>query len=53
MYEVPGSSIKYVLINEAVVLKEQRALYWSRGEGAEFWAAWAEEEALTKAAELP
>ncbi|KAL5527626.1 hypothetical protein ACEPAG_6427 [Sanghuangporus baumii] len=44
MYEVPGSNIRYVLINEAVARKEQSALYWMRGGGAAFWAAWAEEE---------
>jgi len=48
MYEVPGSSIRHVLINDAVVRGEQPALYWSRGEGAQFWTAWAEEEAIEK-----
>jgi len=46
MYEVPGSNIRHVLINDSVVRGEQPALYWSRGEGAQFWTAWAEEEAL-------
>lgn len=41
-------SIRHVLINDAVVRGEQPALYWSRGEGAQFWTAWAEEEALEK-----
>ncbi|OCB88847.1 ClpX, ATPase regulatory subunit [Sanghuangporus baumii] len=44
MYEVPGSNIRYVLINGAVARREQSALYWMRGGGAAFWAAWAEEE---------
>lgn len=39
-------NIRHVLINDAVVRGEQPALYWSRGEGAQFWAAWAEEEAI-------
>jgi ATP-dependent Clp protease ATP-binding subunit ClpX len=37
-------SIRHVLINETVARGGQPALYWSRGEGAAFWAAWAEEE---------
>lgn len=41
-------SIRHVLINDSVVRGEQPALYWSRGEGAQFWAAWAEEEAMQK-----
>ncbi|TFY80750.1 hypothetical protein EWM64_g3262 [Hericium alpestre] len=48
MYEVPGSHIRYVLINEDVVLGKQSALYWSKGEGAAFWAAWADEEAINE-----
>lgn len=48
MYEVPGSNIRHVLINDGVVRGEQPALYWSRGEGAQFWTAWAEEEAIEK-----
>ncbi|KAH7930023.1 ClpX, ATPase regulatory subunit [Leucogyrophana mollusca] len=48
MYEVPGSSIRYVLITEDVVLGKQPALYWTRGDGAAFWTAWAEEEALSE-----
>ncbi|KAF7971778.1 hypothetical protein HWV62_19965 [Athelia sp. TMB] len=46
MYEVPGSNVRHVLITDGVVRGETRALYWSRGEGAQFWAAWAEEEAI-------
>lgn len=41
-------SIRHVLINDTVVRGEQPALYWSRGEGAQLWAAWAEEEAIQK-----
>lgn len=41
-------SIRHVLINDSVVRGEQPALYWSRGEAAQFWAAWAEEEAIQK-----
>ncbi|GJJ07443.1 hypothetical protein Clacol_001645 [Clathrus columnatus] len=36
--------IRHVLINESVARGKEPALYWSRGEGAAFWAAWAEEE---------
>ncbi|KAI0068885.1 ClpX, ATPase regulatory subunit [Artomyces pyxidatus] len=45
MYEVPGSNIKHVLITESVVRGQQPALYWTRGDGATYWAAWAQEEA--------
>ncbi|KAI0053043.1 ClpX, ATPase regulatory subunit [Auriscalpium vulgare] len=44
MYEVPGSNIRHVLINENVIRGIQPALYWTKGQGAAFWAAWAEEE---------
>jgi len=50
MYEVPGSNIQHVLINEAVVRREMDALYYLRGEGARFWTAWADEEALVNGA---
>ncbi|KIJ70340.1 hypothetical protein HYDPIDRAFT_23455 [Hydnomerulius pinastri MD-312] len=46
MYEVPGSSVRYVLIDEDVVLGKKQAMYWTRGEGPGFWAAWANEEQL-------
>ncbi len=42
--EVPASGIRYVLINEAVVKGECKALYWSRGDATLFWSAWAKEE---------
>ncbi|KAH7887973.1 P-loop containing nucleoside triphosphate hydrolase protein [Phlebopus sp. FC_14] len=47
MYEVPGSSVRYVLIDEDVVLGKRQAMYWTKGEGTGFWAAWANEEQLT------
>ncbi|KAA1466290.1 ClpX ATPase regulatory subunit [Dentipellis sp. KUC8613] len=45
MYEAPGSNIGYVLISRDVVQGKGGALYWSQGEGAKFWSAWAEKEA--------
>jgi len=45
MYEVPGSGVRHVLINERVARKKESAMYWSRGEGAAFWTTWADEEA--------
>jgi len=53
MYEVPGSNIKHVLINEAIAQGKQPALYWSRGEGAAYWTAWAEEESLSDESNNP
>ena len=44
MYDVPGSGIRHVLINESVVKGERPAMYWSRGEGTAFWHEWATEE---------
>ncbi|KAG6334379.1 hypothetical protein ID866_4700 [Astraeus odoratus] len=44
MYEVPGSNVRYVLIDEDVVLGEKPAMYWSKGEGTAFRAAWTNEE---------
>ncbi|KIP01737.1 hypothetical protein PHLGIDRAFT_131131 [Phlebiopsis gigantea 11061_1 CR5-6] len=44
MYEVPGSNIRHVLITERVVQGLDRPLYWAKGEGTAFWAAWAAEE---------
>ncbi|KAI5125045.1 hypothetical protein M0805_007469 [Coniferiporia weirii] len=40
----PLSEDRHVLINESVARKERGAFYWTRGEGAAFWTAWAEEE---------
>ncbi|KAG9047953.1 hypothetical protein FS837_001137 [Tulasnella sp. UAMH 9824] len=45
MYECPGSSVRYVLIDEAVVKGERPAHYWSRSEGAAFYSMLAAEEA--------
>jgi hypothetical protein len=42
---LPKQGVRHVLINEEAVKHGGKALYWSRGEGAEFWRAWAEEEA--------
>ncbi|KAI6105504.1 P-loop containing nucleoside triphosphate hydrolase protein [Pisolithus sp. B1] len=44
MYEAPGSSVRYVLIDEDVVLEKKPAVYWSRSEGTAFRAAWMNEE---------
>ncbi|KAG1874686.1 P-loop containing nucleoside triphosphate hydrolase protein [Suillus subalutaceus] len=44
MYEVPGSNVRYVLITGDMVLGKSPALYWMRGDGSAFWAAWADEE---------
>ncbi|KZT74398.1 ClpX, ATPase regulatory subunit [Daedalea quercina L-15889] len=44
MYEAPGSTIRYVLINGAVVRGEKAPQYWPKGEAHAFWAAWATEE---------
>ncbi|KAJ8592142.1 ClpX, ATPase regulatory subunit [Rhizopogon salebrosus TDB-379] len=44
MYEVPSKNVRYVLITEDVVLGKSPALYWMRGDGSAFWAAWADEE---------
>jgi ATP-dependent Clp protease ATP-binding subunit ClpX len=48
MYEVPGSSIRHVLINDAVARGEIPPLYWQKGQGAAFWMAWAEAEAMSQ-----
>jgi len=44
MYECPGSSVRYVLIDRSVVLGQRPAHYWSRSEGAAFYSMLAEEE---------
>ncbi|KAI6117624.1 P-loop containing nucleoside triphosphate hydrolase protein [Pisolithus croceorrhizus] len=41
MYEAP---VRYVLIDEDVVLEKKPAVYWSRSEGTAFRAAWMNEE---------
>ncbi|OCH94058.1 ClpX, ATPase regulatory subunit [Obba rivulosa] len=48
MYEAPGSSIRHILINEAVARGEKPAQSWNYGEGPKCWAAWAEEEERLK-----
>jgi ATP-dependent Clp protease ATP-binding subunit ClpX len=48
MYEVPGSNVRYVLVTGDMVLGKSPALYWMRGDGPAFWAAWAEEEQRTE-----
>ncbi|KAH9960481.1 P-loop containing nucleoside triphosphate hydrolase protein [Russula dissimulans] len=60
MYEVPlfalvhvpdaTQNIRHVLIDKNVVRGEKPALYWSKGEGAAFWTAWTETEALEEQA---
>lgn len=40
-----GSSIKYVLVTEAVALKKQPPLYFGRGQKHQFHGAISEEEA--------
>ncbi|KFY07916.1 hypothetical protein V492_06694 [Pseudogymnoascus sp. VKM F-4246] len=44
MYEVPGSSVRYVLVDERAAKREGRVGYWSRGKGGEFVRAWEQEE---------
>jgi len=44
MYECPGSSVRYVLIDESVARGENRAHYWSRSEGSAFYSMLAAEE---------
>lgn len=44
MYELPGSSTRFVMINEAVVRKECGPLWFSRGQGHNFRALMEEEQ---------
>jgi ATP-dependent Clp protease ATP-binding subunit ClpX len=44
MFEAPGSSVKYVLVNEAVAKREERCVYLGRGQGGRFHALIAQEE---------
>jgi hypothetical protein len=44
LYDVPGSSIRHVLVTRNVVLGREPALYFSRGERSEFFAAALEDE---------
>ncbi|KAF8468359.1 P-loop containing nucleoside triphosphate hydrolase protein [Kalaharituber pfeilii] len=45
MFEAPGSSIKYVLVTEAVAQRKQPPLYFGRGQKHQFHGAISEEEA--------
>ena len=44
MFEAPGSSVKYVLVNDAVAKREERCIYLGRGQGGRFHALIAQEE---------
>ena len=44
MYEAPGSSVKYVLVNEAVAKRNEGCVYLGRGQGGRFHALIAQEE---------
>jgi ATP-dependent Clp protease ATP-binding subunit ClpX len=44
MFEAPGSSVKYVLVTEAVAKREERCVYFGRGQGGKFHALIAQEE---------
>ncbi|KAF9512550.1 hypothetical protein BS47DRAFT_1394146 [Hydnum rufescens UP504] len=46
MYDVPGSSVRYVLVDLAVVQARRPASYWSRGEQHAFYGALAAEEEM-------
>ncbi|PGH17719.1 ATP-dependent Clp protease, ATP-binding subunit ClpX [Polytolypa hystricis UAMH7299] len=44
MFEVPGSSVKFVLVTEAVAARQEKAVYLARGQGGKFHALIASEE---------
>lgn len=44
-----SQNVRHILIRDATVRGEEPPLYWPKGEGAAFWAAWAEEEAKLNA----
>ncbi|KAI0347534.1 ClpX ATPase regulatory subunit [Trametopsis cervina] len=46
MYEVPGSTIRHVLVTERVVQGLDSPGYWTKGDAPGFWAACTEEEEL-------
>ncbi|KEP51514.1 ATP-dependent Clp protease ATP-binding subunit ClpX [Rhizoctonia solani 123E] len=48
MYDVPGSGVRYVLIDVATVRGDRPAGYWSRGQATQFYSALAAEEALNE-----
>ncbi|KAF8748036.1 ClpX ATPase regulatory subunit [Rhizoctonia solani] len=43
MYDVPGSGVRYVLIDIATVRGERAAGYWSRGQATQFYSTLAAE----------
>ncbi|KAI0035691.1 ClpX ATPase regulatory subunit, partial [Vararia minispora EC-137] len=45
MYEVPGSDVRWVLIDEGVVLGKYPALYWHKCESEAWFARWDAEDA--------
>lgn len=44
MFEAPGSSVKFVLVNEAVADRQEQPIYLARGQGGKFHAMIAAEE---------
>ncbi|KAJ5793151.1 uncharacterized protein N7503_009129 [Penicillium pulvis] len=44
MFEVPGSSVKFVLVTEAVAKREEKPVYLARGQGGKFHAMISSEE---------
>ncbi|KAG9106522.1 hypothetical protein FRC07_008798 [Ceratobasidium sp. 392] len=46
MYDVPGSGVRFVLIDHATVRGDRPAGYWSRGQATQFYSALAAEEAV-------
>ncbi len=44
MFEAPGSSVKYVLVTEAVAKREEGCVYFGRGQGGKFHSLIAHEE---------
>ncbi|EER27467.1 hypothetical protein D8B26_006466 [Coccidioides posadasii str. Silveira] len=44
MFEAPGSSVKFVLVTEAVAARKEKAVYLARGQGGKFHAMIAAEE---------
>ncbi|KAF8594522.1 ClpX, ATPase regulatory subunit [Ceratobasidium sp. AG-I] len=53
MYDVPGSGVRYVLVDLATVKGDRPAGYWSRGQATQFYSALAAEEALTESSTSP
>jgi ATP-dependent Clp protease ATP-binding subunit ClpX len=46
MYEAPGSSVKFVLVTEAVAERKEKPVYLGRGQGGRFHAMIAAEESI-------